>query len=81
MDYPLVTFTWIDAERTNDWLPLGLVLEPLPRIVTTGYLIEETEEYVSVVMSVDEKNGNGDSRMRIPKCSIVERVNPITGEE
>lgn len=74
--YPLTEVIWDDAASNSEsWVHLDDVIQP-ERVNTTGFLVKETEDYITIAASVSaiedyiETVGN---TMTIPKGMIVSR--------
>lgn len=74
--YPLVEVIWDDAASNSaSWVDVDDVAKP-EQVNTTGFLVKETDTYITVAGSVsnDEENiKNVGSTMTIPKGMIVSR--------
>lgn len=74
--YPLVEVIWNDAASNSEsWVHLDDIIKP-EQVNTTGFLVKETNEYLTVAASVSNQEefietvGN---TMTIPKGMIVSR--------
>jgi hypothetical protein len=74
--YPLVEIIWSDATSNSDsWVHLDDIATP-EQINTTGFLVKEADDYVTVAASVstqEETIGTVGNTMTIPKGMIVSR--------
>lgn len=74
--YPLVEIIWDDAASNSEsWVNLSDIQEP-ERVNTTGFLVKETDEYLTVANSVSAEEDFIDTvgnTMTIPKGMIISR--------
>lgn len=65
---------WIDSSCASGWHPKEESIGTTPaNCVTIGFLLEETDDYVSLYMS-DDGQGNIDNCLTIPKFAVTEMV-------
>lgn len=74
----VVHIVWKDAEsEDNGWMLLKrakkYVREPLPTIDSVGFLLGETKDHVTLVHTIDQKNGMVTPAIKIPKAWVVSR--------
>lgn len=70
-DRPIVSIQWLDSKGvTSSWEHID-ELEPLEPVICTsvGFIIDETDSYVTLVQSVSEEQIL--ARLTIPKCAIT----------
>jgi len=68
--YPLISVVWEDSFGiTGSWEYIE-DLEPMPQVTcySVGYLLEETDDYITIVQSVSKKQILG--RLTIPQGAI-----------
>lgn len=74
--YPLVEIIWDDASSNSEsWVHLDDIVRP-ERVNTTGFLVKETEEFITIaasVSAVEEYIDTVGNTMTIPKGMIVSR--------
>lgn len=74
--YPIVEVIWEDAASNSEsWVDLDDIAEP-EKVNTTGFLVKETDVYVTVATSVsmeEDKIKTVGNTMTIPKGMIVSR--------
>lgn len=74
--YPIVEVIWDDAaSNSQSWVDLDDIVEP-EQVNTTGFLVKETDEYVTVAASVSNEEDHiktVGNTMTIPKGMIVSR--------
>jgi hypothetical protein len=74
--FPFIEIIWDDAASNSaTWVDIADVCKP-EQVVTRGWLVVETDDYVSIVSSVsnDEANErNVGNVMTVPKGMIVKR--------
>lgn len=75
--YPLIFVEWLDSCSSPNLWEFIEELEPLPsrQIISVGFLIEETEEYITIASSISKTQVLG--RLTIPKRSM-EKQGKIT---
>lgn len=77
--FPLVELHWIDSYSDSGWFHIGqggpascyttdMAVDP---ICTIGFLIEETDDVVTIVSSLHSDGKIGS--LSIPKCDVVAR--------
>lgn len=71
----IVLVDWEDSVGDNAcWLQRDKMKPVLPaQCKTAGFLLEETEKYVTIVQTIDDTQLMG--RISIPKRSIIKRKN------
>jgi hypothetical protein len=65
--------TWIDSMSSSDWTPVEDVSEKLRTTQSVGFLIEETEEYIVLALSIDEQTRSINCWQYIPRVAIKKR--------
>jgi len=79
--YPLISVVWEDSFGvTNSWEHIE-DLDPLPQATcySVGYLMEETDDYITIVQSVSKEQILG--RLTIPQGAITSSVVVAPGKE
>lgn len=69
--YPLVEVYWTDAETDSGWEHPGEKNPTVPLVVTVGFLVNETDQLVSIASTTGEDRAHN-SRIQIPKGMIKE---------
>ena len=65
----IVYVKWIDSASLTGWRSAEQHKGPPPYIESAGYLLEKTDEYVTLLQSMSAY-GNGDNSLTIPRCAI-----------
>ena len=75
MTFPLVMITWLDAtDIETGWLSLQEIKEKkLASVESVGWIVEESEEKITLIGCWDETDQNGGRGGVIPKPWIVQR--------
>jgi len=75
MTFPLVMITWLDAtDIETGWLSLQEIKEKkLASVESVGWIVEESEEKITLIGCWDETDQNGGRGVVIPKPWIVNR--------
>ena len=75
MNFPLVKITWLDAtDIETGWLPLQEMKDKkLLGVESVGWVIEESEEKLTLIACWDDTDENGGRGVVIPKPWIVKR--------
>ena len=72
----LTKITWIDATGADGWIEEKVLINEVPIIHhSVGYIVKETEGYITVTMSYDEKKESLGAWLLIPKIFITKREN------
>ena len=67
----LVQINWIDATGADGWIEKSDLEREVPALHTTvGYVVKETNGFITITMSYDEASTLG-AWMLIPKVMIV----------
>jgi hypothetical protein len=65
---------WYDACSVDDWTEISAAkAEELPKQLTLGFLVTETEHKITVALSWDRSNEQVSQFMVIPKAWIANR--------
>lgn len=73
-EQPLYLVEWFDAKGDTGWRTVAeSVNERLAQVFSSGFVLEETDEYITIVQSIsaDESAAMVDNRIVIPKVNIV----------
>ena len=75
MNFPLVKITWLDAtDIETGWLSLQEIKDKtLVSVESVGWIVEESEEKLTLIACWDESDQNGGRGVVIPKPWIVNR--------
>lgn len=74
---PLVLVEWLDASGDNAWTSFYEILNERPILCfVVGFLIEDTEEYLTVVSLGRDDLSRGADRTTIPKTWQV-KITPL----
>lgn len=72
--YKIIYVKWEDAVGADGWTNMDYVQrQALTTIETVGFLVKETDKFLTVIHSVDEENSNSGAWMTIPKTQIKKR--------
>lgn len=80
----LIWVKWLDSESTNNWKTKKEYLDSIKdkqvnTCETVGWVLEDTEDTLSVAQSRCKEHDCYDSVMRIPRCCIL-KMNNLFGE-
>lgn len=74
--YPLTEVIWNDAASNSEtWVHLKDITPP-EKVNSTGFLVKETDDYITIAVSVSVEQANMDTvgnTMTIPKGMILSR--------
>ena len=73
MTYKILHVVWLDSEAKNDWTPIEDISEELDFTHSVGMLIQETESFLTLALSVDPDTESANCFKKIPR-SCIERV-------
>ena len=70
----LVSIVWMDSYGITDKWEHIEDLDPMPPGVcySVGYVLEQTEDYITIAQSVSKLQVLG--RLTVPKCAIISKV-------
>lgn len=73
-----VRVTWLDALRSDDDYPVRDVVDSFKPVVIqdVGWLVEETDEYITLAMSYFEKDDTVKMLVSIP-AGMVEKIEEL----
>lgn len=66
----IVVIDWVDSIRAFDWTLMEDLDEKLLDCISVGFLLNETEEYVTIAQNYGLKPKQVCNLITIPKCSI-----------
>jgi len=72
MKYPLVLVIWDDAVSGHGWEAIQDIDSKPHEIHTVGYMVKQTKEAVTLVMSLDHENDYQNCTFVVPKGMIKE---------
>ena len=72
MDFQLELIKWLDSEAVMGWAPRRTA-EKINEILSVGWVVAETEDYIILSAHRDDMNENDHSPMQIPKVAITKR--------
>ena len=77
-NYKHVMCIWLDITGKDDaWMELGEAKNMKPaRIITSGWLLKENDDYIILASSLDTKEGLAGNINSIPRC-VIETIRKI----
>lgn len=75
VEIPIVYVKWFDSTSDDEWEGISEVLEP-HNIVTVGWFIAETDDYITVALNIDGESEDEplvSQKISIPKVNILEK--------
>ena len=70
----IIRVEWIDSNGCGHWESLDEAKNTTPtQVVTYGFLINDTEEFITISQSYCYTQSQVDNSITIPKCSIIQQ--------
>jgi len=73
LEYSLEIVRWLDSEAPLGWSARKRGTEALTEVLSVGWIVVETKQYIVMSAHRDDMNENDHSPMTIPKLAITKR--------